>query len=94
MARERTTASLAALGEGGQAQAMARFAVLRPHLEDGVPLTRAATEAGVPLRTAQRWLARYRRDGLAGLARHPLPAAMPAGAAPQPISSPWSRASG
>jgi putative transposase len=71
MARERTTASLAALGEGGQARAMARFAVLRPHLEDGVPLTRAATEAGVPLRTAQRWLARYRRDGLAGLARHP-----------------------
>jgi transposase len=41
----------------------------RPHLEDGVPLARAADAAGVPLRTAQRWLARYRRDGLAGLAR-------------------------
>ena len=52
-----------------QAQAMARFAVLRPHLEEGVPLARAAADAGVPLRTAQRWLARYRRDGLAGLAR-------------------------
>ena len=63
MARERTTASLAALGEGGQAQAMARFAVLRPHLEDGVPLTRAATAAGVPLRTAPRWLARYDAGG-------------------------------
>jgi putative transposase len=48
---------------------MARFAVLRPHLEDGVSLARAAAAAGVPLRTAQRWLARYRRDGLAGLAR-------------------------
>jgi putative transposase len=37
-----------------------RFVMLRPHLDEGVPLARAATEAGVPLRTAQRWLARYR----------------------------------
>ena len=50
-------------------QAMARFAVLRPHLEDGVPLARAAGDAGVAVRTAQRWLARYRACGLAGLAR-------------------------
>ena len=69
MARKRARASLAAPGEEGQAQAMARFAVLRPHLEESVPLTRAAREAGVPLRTTQRWLARYHRDGLAGLAR-------------------------
>jgi len=52
-----------------QGQAMRRFQVLRPHLHDGVPLTRAAAEAGVPLRTAQRWLHRYRAEGLAGLAR-------------------------
>ena len=51
------------------AKAMARFAVLRPHLEDDVPLARAAREAGVPVRTAQRWLARFRQDGVAGLAR-------------------------
>ena len=69
MTLERRTASLAGRGEEGQARAMARFAVLRPHLEEGVPLARAAGEAGVPMRTAQRWLARYRRDGLAGLAR-------------------------
>jgi putative transposase len=50
-------------------QAMDRFAALRPALEDGVPLTRAAADAGIPLRTAQRWLTRYRRHGLAGLAR-------------------------
>ena len=48
---------------------MARFAVLRSHLEDDVPLTRAAGEAGVPIRTAERWLARYRRGGLASLVR-------------------------
>ena len=69
MARKRAKTSLAAPGEEGQAQAMARFAVLRPHLEESVPLTRAAREAGVPLRTTQRWLARYHRNGLAGLAR-------------------------
>jgi putative transposase len=50
-------------------QAMDRFVALRPAIEDGVPLTRAAADAGIPLRTAQRWLARYRRHGLAGLAR-------------------------
>lgn len=37
MARARPTASFATLTEEGRAQAMARFAVLRPHLEDGVP---------------------------------------------------------
>ena len=46
-----------------------RWQVLRPHLDDRVPLSRAADEAGVALRTAQRWLTRYRADGMAGLAR-------------------------
>jgi transposase len=50
-------------------QAMQRWRVLRPHVEDGVSLSAAAEAAGVPLRTAQRWLERYRADGLAGLAR-------------------------
>ena len=50
---------------------MRRWELLRPHLEDGVPLTRVADAAGVPLRTAERWSARYRRGGLAGLARAP-----------------------
>ena len=43
--------------------------MLRPHLENGVPLARAARERGVPIRTAERWLARYRDGGLVGLAR-------------------------
>lgn len=48
-----------------------RWQVLAPHLQDGVPLTRACAEAGIPLRTARRWLHRYRESGLAGLARAP-----------------------
>ncbi len=45
--------------------------LLRPHLEERVPLTRVATHHGLPLRTARRWLQAYRRHGLAGLARKP-----------------------
>ncbi|WP_435832342.1 helix-turn-helix domain-containing protein [Nonomuraea africana] len=45
--------------------------MLRPHLDDGVPLVRVASHAGRPYRTLQRRLADYRRDGLAGLARRP-----------------------
>ncbi|WP_234330431.1 Mu transposase C-terminal domain-containing protein [Streptomyces acidiscabies] len=64
--------SIAALGKLTSSQrerAMSRFAALRPHLEDGVPLARAAAEAGVACRTAQRWAAAYRDRGLAGLVR-------------------------
>jgi putative transposase len=49
--------------------AMERFAVLQPHLENDVPLTSAARHGGISIRTAERWLARYRQDGLAGLVR-------------------------
>lgn len=49
--------------------ALTRYRLLRPALEEDVPLARLAREAGIPLRTAQRWVAAYRRRGLAGLAR-------------------------
>jgi len=39
------------------------MAVLGPHVFDSVPLMRAAAAAGVPIRTAQRWLAAYSSDG-------------------------------
>jgi putative transposase len=58
-----------ALTEEQRQSAMERFAVLRPHLEEDVPLAQAARHAGVSVRTAERWLSRYRRNGLAGLAR-------------------------
>ena len=49
-----------------------RMAVLGPQLHEGVPLVHAASGAGVPLRTAQRWLAAYLTGGAAGLRRaHP-----------------------
>src|SRR5215831_15966880 len=61
--------ALAAFTEAQRQQAMARFAVLRPHLHEGIPLSEVARTAGLPLRSGQRWLARYRAAGLVGLVR-------------------------
>lgn len=60
---------LVGLTEEQRDKAMARWQVLRPHIEDGVPLVRLAGHGRVAGRTLQRWAARYRADGLAGLAR-------------------------
>jgi putative transposase len=51
--------------------ALDRFQLLRPALEEGVPLAALARERHLPLRTAERWVQRYRQHGLAGLARKP-----------------------
>ena len=47
--------------------ARARWRILRLHVEDQVPLARLARETDVGLRTLERWHARYRADGYAGL---------------------------
>lgn len=52
-----------------------RWAVLRRHVEDGVPLTVLAIEHGFGLRTLERWHAAYRRGGVAAL--------VPAGSKPR-----------
>jgi hypothetical protein len=67
MARDSKTTPGIALTEAQRQVAMERFAVLQPPLATDVPLARAARHAGVPVRTAERWLARYRQRGLAGL---------------------------
>lgn len=60
---------LTAYTEEQRAQAQARFDLIRPFLEDGVPLTQIAEAQHLPLRTARRWVALYRTHGLAGLIR-------------------------
>ncbi len=49
--------------------ALSRFRLLEPHLEQDRSLRIVAADAGVPLRTAQRWVAQYRKFGLVALAR-------------------------
>ncbi|GHO88189.1 Mu transposase C-terminal domain-containing protein [Dictyobacter formicarum] len=61
--------SLTMLTEAKLAEALRRFHLIRPFLEDGVPLTRIAGEHQIPVRTLRRWVQRYRIDGLAGLSR-------------------------
>jgi hypothetical protein len=51
--------ALAALSEASRAEAHHRWLALRPHLEDGVPLTHIAAQSEVPHRTLQRWLVLY-----------------------------------
>jgi putative transposase len=46
-----------------------QLAVLNPHLHEGVPLTEAAHRAGVPRRTATRWLAAFQAGGVDELRR-------------------------
>lgn len=62
-------APLTGLSEAERALAFERFELLRPALEEGVPLARVARDRGVALRTARRWAGQYRRDGLVGLVR-------------------------
>ena len=57
------------LPEEARQQAFDRFMVLRPHLEDGVPLPRIAVAQGIPLRTLARWRRAYQQAGVVGLAR-------------------------
>ena len=64
-----SSAALSELSERQRRRAFDRYGKIRPHLEQDVPLARAAKEASLPLRTAQRWVSRYRQFGLAGLIR-------------------------
>jgi putative transposase len=61
--------SLASLSEAQRAQAYARFEILRPALEEGVSQTQIARLHQLPKSTVQRWVARYREQGLVGLAQ-------------------------
>jgi putative transposase len=61
--------SLSSLSESDRTLALERFQAIRLFLEDDVPLAQVARSAGISVRTAWYWVERYRKDGLAGLAR-------------------------
>ena len=60
---------LAGLPEDIRKLALDRFRIIQPHLQQNRPLQSVARAAGIPYRTAQRWVAQYRLFGLAALAR-------------------------
>jgi hypothetical protein len=65
---ESDPARLSGLTDEARSRSLARFQVIRPFLEDGVPLTQIAQGQGLVLRTARHWVDRYRREGLTGFA--------------------------
>jgi putative transposase len=52
---------LTGLPESVRKLALNRFRLLQPYLEQNRPLRPVAIEAGIPYRTAQRWVMRYQR---------------------------------
>lgn len=77
--RQTPRPELSDLTEAERELALKRFYLLRPFLEDGVPLSRVIQASGqangqtggLKLRTAQHWVRRYHQAGLAGLVRQP-----------------------
>ena len=60
---------MSALTEEEGALALARYRLIQPCLEQGVPLAQVAKRHGLVRRTVQRWVARYQAHGVAGLTR-------------------------
>jgi putative transposase len=61
--------TLAHLSDTVRTAALERFHLIRPFLEEGVPLPTLARQHGLSLRTARRWVQRYRTGGLGALGR-------------------------
>ncbi len=62
------TTPLNDLSEAQLAKAHKRFDIIQPFLEGSVSLTRIVEGSGKSLRTLRYWVARYKKDGLSGLA--------------------------
>jgi putative transposase len=62
---------LSNLSDTVRTAALERFHIIRPFLEEGVPLPTLAQQYALSLRTARRWVQRYRTGGLRALGRQP-----------------------
>jgi putative transposase len=61
---------LITLSEAQRTQALERFAIIRPALEEGVSQAQVARTQKLGASTIQSWVKRYREKGLAGLANN------------------------
>ena len=59
--------SLSAVSHDERIRALARYKIIQPHVEQGVPLAPLVHQQGIALRTAQRWVARHRHYGIVKL---------------------------
>src|ERR1700730_12639831 len=56
------------LSEAQRAQAYSRLRIIRPAVENGVSQAQIARTHNIPASTVQRWVKRYREQGIGGLA--------------------------
>ncbi len=61
---------LTALSEAQRAQALERFTIIRPALEEGVSRAQVARTSKKAESTIRLWIKRYREKGLSGLANN------------------------
>lgn len=61
--------SLSELSEEEREEAFARYAIIGAYLEGDCSQVELSRRSGVPVKTLQRWVRRYRAHGLRGLAR-------------------------
>jgi putative transposase len=67
--KEPVTPLLTALSDAERSAALLRFNTIRPYIEEDVSLAVIARQRGIGVETARIWVNKYRRNGLAGLAR-------------------------
>src|SRR5215831_16807759 len=67
----RDAAVLSAYSDLARAQALARFKLIRPFFEEGIPLPTLAQQHDLSTRTLQRWVHQYRQGSLVALCRKP-----------------------
>jgi putative transposase len=60
---------MASLDQSARENALERFRIIQPCLEQDRSPSVIAKQSGIPYRTVHRWISRYRQFGLAGLAR-------------------------
>lgn len=60
---------LSEFSEDQREEALKRFEIIRPFLEDALSLQEAIQDQGISLRTARYWVTQYRQSGLRGLVR-------------------------
>jgi putative transposase len=71
MERKSVAEVLSHLSDTARTAALERFKVIRPFLQEGVPLPTLARQHALSLRTARRWVQLYRTGGLGALGRKP-----------------------
>lgn len=69
VSQARDAAVLSAYSDLARVQALERFKIIRPFLEESMPLPTLAQQHDVSMRTLQRWVQQYQQGGLVALCR-------------------------